>query len=64
LIIYKDEDIGSSSKRENSVGAILCAGRVGVSEFKMIDSNYFIFILFYFYFWGLSVRVNMTSLLH
>jgi len=42
-----------------------------VSEFKTVDSNYFLFsflicyfILFYFNFWGLRVRVNVTSLSH
>ena len=45
-----------------------------LSEFKTIDSNYFLFfylplfsfiisLFFYLYFWGLMVRVQMTSLL-
>jgi len=42
-----------------------------LSEFKIMDSNYFIFsflicyfFLFYFYFWELRIRVNVTSLSH
>jgi len=56
--------------REN-ISSTLSTVTTALSEFKMVDSNFFLFsfficyfLLFYFYLWGLRIGVNVISLSH